>query len=104
MLRSGDTNTTLTTRMPPLTRRSLRVRRGFTLDGLAVETRCVLALKAYIPIVLNLWRKNGRPLYVYRLASLEPVEKELHATPPERRYQRMYGAVPSDFTSPSDAT
>ncbi|KAF5360601.1 hypothetical protein D9756_004638 [Leucocoprinus leucothites] len=34
-------------------------------------------------------RKKGLPLYVYRLASLDPVEKELHATPPERRYQRI---------------
>ncbi|KXN83114.1 Sec14 cytosolic factor [Leucoagaricus sp. SymC.cos] len=33
--------------------------------------------------------KKGLPLYVYRLASLEPVEKELYATPPERRYQRI---------------
>ncbi|KAJ3560204.1 hypothetical protein NP233_g10993 [Leucocoprinus birnbaumii] len=33
--------------------------------------------------------KKGLPLYVYRLASLDPVEKELHATPPERRYQRI---------------
>ncbi|KAH9923583.1 CRAL/TRIO domain-containing protein [Amylocystis lapponica] len=33
--------------------------------------------------------KNGLPLYVYRLASLGPIQKELNAVPPERRYQRI---------------
>ncbi|KAI0714077.1 CRAL/TRIO domain-containing protein [Cerioporus squamosus] len=34
--------------------------------------------------------KNGLPVYVYRLASLtSPVQKELAAVPPERRYQRI---------------
>ncbi|KAI1793227.1 CRAL/TRIO domain-containing protein [Ganoderma leucocontextum] len=32
--------------------------------------------------------KNGLPLYVYRIGSLTtPLQKELHAIPPERRYQ-----------------
>jgi len=44
---------------------------------------------SYLPILLR-WQKKGLPLYVYRLASLNPVEKELYAVPPERRYQRMY--------------
>lgn len=29
-------------------------------------------------------------MYVYRLASLEPLSKEIFAVKPERRYQRMY--------------
>jgi len=33
--------------------------------------------------------KLGLPLYVYRLASLEPVQKELDAIPAEIRYQRI---------------
>ncbi|KAF8073450.1 CRAL/TRIO domain-containing protein [Lyophyllum atratum] len=33
--------------------------------------------------------KNGLPLYVYRLASLAPLQKELDAVPLERRYQRI---------------
>ncbi|KAF8904093.1 CRAL/TRIO domain-containing protein [Gymnopilus junonius] len=33
--------------------------------------------------------KLGLPLYVYRLASLEPVQKELDAIPAEVRYQRI---------------
>jgi len=33
--------------------------------------------------------KKGLPLYVYRLASLVPIEKELNAVSAERRYQRM---------------
>lgn len=43
----------------------------------------------YSPVHLRR-QKTGLPLYVYRLASLNLVEKELYATPPERRYQRMY--------------
>lgn len=34
--------------------------------------------------------QNGLPLYVYHLASLSPIQKELDAVPSERRYQRMY--------------
>lgn len=34
--------------------------------------------------------QNGLPVYVYRLASLAPIQKELNQVPPERRYQRMY--------------
>ncbi|GLB45504.1 putative CRAL TRIO domain-containing protein [Lyophyllum shimeji] len=33
--------------------------------------------------------KNGLPLYVYRLASVAPLQKELDAVAPERRYQRI---------------
>lgn len=33
--------------------------------------------------------KTGRPLYVYRLASIGPFKRELEAVPPERRYQRI---------------
>ncbi|KAI0688840.1 CRAL/TRIO domain-containing protein [Earliella scabrosa] len=34
--------------------------------------------------------KNGLPVYVYRIASLTPpLQKELSAVPPERRYQRL---------------
>ncbi|KAI0078216.1 CRAL/TRIO domain-containing protein [Panus rudis PR-1116 ss-1] len=34
--------------------------------------------------------KNGLPVYVYRLASLQgPLQKELNTIPPERRYQRI---------------
>ncbi|PIL22322.1 hypothetical protein GSI_15010 [Ganoderma sinense ZZ0214-1] len=34
--------------------------------------------------------KNGLPLYVYRIGSLTtPLQKELNAVPPERRYQRI---------------
>jgi len=33
--------------------------------------------------------QNGLPLYVYRIASLIPIQKELDLVPPERRYQRM---------------
>ena len=29
-------------------------------------------------------------MYVFRLASLEPLSKEIFAVKPERRYQRMY--------------
>jgi hypothetical protein len=32
----------------------------------------------------------GIPVYVFRLASLEPLSKEIFAVKPERRYQRMY--------------
>jgi hypothetical protein len=34
--------------------------------------------------------QTGLPLYVYRLASLSPVQKELDAIPAEHRYQSMY--------------
>ncbi|KAF7299346.1 Sec14 cytosolic factor [Mycena indigotica] len=34
--------------------------------------------------------KNGMPIYVYRIASLDSaLQKELHAVPPERRFQRI---------------
>lgn len=33
--------------------------------------------------------KLGIPVYVYRLASLEPLSKEIFAVKPERRYQRI---------------
>ncbi|KAF9555314.1 CRAL/TRIO domain-containing protein [Agrocybe pediades] len=33
--------------------------------------------------------KLGLPLYVYRLASLEPVQQELDAIPPDTRYHRI---------------
>ncbi|KAK7056611.1 hypothetical protein VNI00_002328 [Paramarasmius palmivorus] len=33
--------------------------------------------------------RGGRPVYVYRLASIAPLQKELHAIPPERRLQRI---------------
>ncbi|KAG5653654.1 hypothetical protein H0H81_011614 [Sphagnurus paluster] len=33
--------------------------------------------------------KNGLPLYVYRLASLAPIQKELDVVPADRRYQRI---------------
>ncbi|TCD62426.1 hypothetical protein EIP91_006908 [Steccherinum ochraceum] len=33
--------------------------------------------------------KNGLPVYVYRLASLAPISKELNQVPGERRYQRI---------------
>ncbi|RDB15322.1 Sec14 cytosolic factor [Hypsizygus marmoreus] len=33
--------------------------------------------------------KNGRPVYVYHLASLAPIQKDLDAVPADRRYQRM---------------
>ncbi|TFK39054.1 CRAL/TRIO domain-containing protein [Crucibulum laeve] len=33
--------------------------------------------------------KQGLPVYVYRLASLEPIQKELDAVPADRRYQRI---------------
>ncbi|ESK91262.1 phosphatidylinositol transporter [Moniliophthora roreri MCA 2997] len=33
--------------------------------------------------------KGGRPVYVYRLESIAPLQKELHAIPPERRLQRI---------------
>ncbi|KAF9005447.1 CRAL/TRIO domain-containing protein [Cyathus striatus] len=33
--------------------------------------------------------KMGRPVYVYRLASLEPIQKELDSVPADRRYQRI---------------
>jgi len=34
--------------------------------------------------------KNGMPVYVYHLASLDSaIQKELHGAPPERRYQRI---------------
>ncbi|KIK63120.1 hypothetical protein GYMLUDRAFT_222994 [Collybiopsis luxurians FD-317 M1] len=33
--------------------------------------------------------KDGRPLYVYRIASVSKVQQELNAVPPERRYQRI---------------
>jgi len=34
--------------------------------------------------------KNGMPVYVYHLASLDSaMQKELHGAPPERRYQRI---------------
>lgn len=32
----------------------------------------------------------GIPVYVYRLASLEPLSTEIFAVKPQRRYQRMY--------------
>ena len=32
----------------------------------------------------------GIPVYVYRLASLDSMSKEIFAVKPERRYQRMY--------------
>lgn len=32
----------------------------------------------------------GIPVYLYRLASLEPLSREILAVKPERRYQRMY--------------
>ncbi|KAJ7202841.1 CRAL/TRIO domain-containing protein [Mycena pura] len=34
--------------------------------------------------------KNGMPIYVYHLASLDSaIQKEIHAVPPERRFQRI---------------
>ncbi|KAF8879486.1 CRAL-TRIO domain-containing protein [Infundibulicybe gibba] len=33
--------------------------------------------------------KNGVPLHVYHIASLVPLQKELNAVPPARRYQRI---------------
>jgi len=33
--------------------------------------------------------KNGLPLFVYRLASIAPLQKELNTVPLERRYQRI---------------
>lgn len=33
--------------------------------------------------------KNGLPLYVYRIASLNVIQKELDSVPPQRRYQRI---------------
>lgn len=39
--------------------------------------------------------KNGLPVYVYRLASLQgELQKELGTIPPERRYQRMSVPLP----------
>jgi hypothetical protein len=34
--------------------------------------------------------KNGLPLYVYRIQSVVPIQHEIEAVPPERRFQRMY--------------
>lgn len=58
---------------------------------------------SYLPAFLR-WRKKGLPLYVYRLASLNPVEKELYAVPPERRYQRMYVRQFSSFIDLSNVS
>lgn len=38
---------------------------------------------------VGLAMQNGLPIYVYRLASLAPIQKELNQVPSERRYQRM---------------
>ncbi|EKM79113.1 hypothetical protein AGABI1DRAFT_106707 [Agaricus bisporus var. burnettii JB137-S8] len=43
--------------------------------------------KRYYPRWTGRRDKKGLPLYVYRLAALEPLEKELFAVPPDRRYQ-----------------
>jgi len=46
--------------------------------------------KRFYPVWNGRRDKHGRPLSVYRIASLTPeVQKELFATSPERRYQRI---------------
>ncbi|KDQ20994.1 hypothetical protein BOTBODRAFT_142375 [Botryobasidium botryosum FD-172 SS1] len=46
--------------------------------------------KRFYPVWNGRRDKHGRPLSVYRIASLTPeVQKQLFATPPERRYQRI---------------
>lgn len=57
--------------------------------GRAVVTRFVSLRGSLLSTSLRPG-KNGLPIYVYRIGSLESVEKELSADPPERRYQRMY--------------
>ncbi|KAG6860752.1 hypothetical protein C0995_007870 [Termitomyces sp. Mi166 len=47
------------------------------------------AAKRFYPRWTGRRDKNGLPLYVYRLASLAPLQKELDAVPAERRYQRI---------------
>ncbi|KAG6819667.1 hypothetical protein H0H93_009747 [Arthromyces matolae] len=47
------------------------------------------AAKRFYPRWTGRRDKNGLPLYVYRLASLEPLQKDLDAVPPQRRYQRI---------------
>ncbi|KAG5726883.1 Sec14 cytosolic factor [Termitomyces sp. T112] len=47
------------------------------------------AAKRFYPRWTGRRDKNGLPLYVYRLASLAPLQKELDTVPPERRYQRI---------------
>ncbi|KAF5337482.1 hypothetical protein D9758_013604 [Tetrapyrgos nigripes] len=45
--------------------------------------------KRYYPRWTGRRDKGGRPVYVYRLSSIEPFTKEIHAVSDERRYQRI---------------
>ncbi|KAG6826635.1 hypothetical protein H0H92_015052 [Tricholoma furcatifolium] len=47
------------------------------------------AAKRFYPRWTGRRDKNGIPLYVYRLASLAPLQKELDEVAPQRRYQRI---------------
>ncbi|KAG6876951.1 hypothetical protein C0992_011237 [Termitomyces sp. T32_za158] len=56
------------------------------------------AAKRFYPRWTGRRDKNGLPLYVYRLASLAPLQKELDAVPAERRYQRISTPISSTTT------
>ncbi|TRM61172.1 CRAL-TRIO domain-containing protein [Schizophyllum amplum] len=47
------------------------------------------AAKRFYPRWTGRRDKTGHPVYVFRLAALQPLQKELNAVPPERRYQRI---------------
>ena len=75
--------------MPLSRRKNSNRQRGFILDGLADVIRRV-AYTVDVKSVLIPTLKNGLPVYVYRLASLQgALQKELGTIPAERRYQRM---------------
>ncbi|KAL1743664.1 CRAL-TRIO domain-containing protein [Schizophyllum fasciatum] len=47
------------------------------------------AAKHFYPRWTGRRDKTGHPVYVFHLASLQPLQKDLNAVPPERRYQRI---------------
>ena len=65
-------------------------RRGSILGGLAGEIKYYMKSRPQVPQYTKNHRQLGIPVYVYRLASLEPLSTEIFAVKPERRYQRMY--------------
>ncbi len=60
---------------------------GSIQDGREEGTRCV---SLYCSSILLRDGQEGKPLYVYHIASVRPLYDELHAVAPPRRYERMY--------------